>query len=244
VVSGSDWADFQKVEREILQNPSLVKTASTIQELANQAGLPPEALSETIRRWNELVEHGEDVDFARFGLGKSDYSNGASPKIATPPFYAMQAYPLTRKSMGGVAIDRQCRVLKADGAPIPGLFAVGELTGLAGINGKAALEGTFLGPCIVTGRVAAQTILEEQIPIIAGSSAHSQTCTDCHDLTTQIAERRPGYWHFEAVHRVTQERGTDCRQCHAELVPYEESRHWIHYPSLTATCFHCHTARE
>ncbi len=244
VVSGSDWADFQKVDREILQNPALVKTAPTIQELAEKAGLPSDALNETIRRWNELVDRGEDVDFARFGPGKSDYSNGASPKIVTPPFYAMQAFPLTRKSMGGVAIDRQCRVLRPEGTPIPGLFAVGELTGLAGINGKAALEGTFLGPCIVTGRVAAQTILGEQIPPLAGPTAQTQKCLDCHDLRSQIGEQRPGYWHFEAVHRVAHERGADCRQCHAELVPYEESRHRIHYPSLTATCFQCHTARE
>ena len=65
----------------------------------------------------------------------------------------MQTYPLTRKSMGGVAIDMNCQVVDNQGEPIPGLYAVGELTGLALINGKASLEGTFLGPCVMTGRV-------------------------------------------------------------------------------------------
>ena len=244
VISGSDWADFKKVDREILQNDSLVKIAATIPELAEKSGLPAENLVETVRRWNELVERGEDEDFHRFGPGRSEYSNGASPKIATPPFYAMQAFPLTRKSMGGVAIDRECRVLKQDGKPIPGLFAVGELTGLAGINGKAALEGTFLGPCIVTGRIAARTVLQQQPASHPLAADKSNRCSGCHDLPQQIAEKRPGYWHFEAVHRVVQERSTDCRQCHAELTPYDENRHRIHYPSLTATCFQCHTARE
>ena len=63
----------------------------------------------------------------------------------------------------GVAIDLECRVVDREQQPIPGLYAVGELTGLAGINGKAALEGTFLGPCIVTGRVAAR-FQNEQVP--------------------------------------------------------------------------------
>ena len=99
----------------------------------------------------------------RFGPGKPEFSNKASPKIATPPYYAMQTFPLTRKSMGGVAIDMQCRVLDNHKQVIPGLYAVGELTGLAGINGKAALEGTFLGPCIVTGRVAAREVMNQPV---------------------------------------------------------------------------------
>jgi flavocytochrome c len=243
VISGSDWADFKKVDREILQNPSLVKVANTIEELAEKSGLPKDNLVATIRRWNELVDRGVDEDFGRFGPQAGAWSNSASPKIATPPFYAMQSWPLTRKSMGGVAIDRECRVLDKQRQPIAGLFAVGELTGLALINGKAALEGTFLGPCIVTGRVAARAILDHVSPSTRAPT-ESHRCLDCHDLADELREARPGYWHFEAVHRRVLERSTDCRQCHAELTPYNEARHRIHFPSLTATCAQCHTARE
>lgn len=243
-VSGTDWGDFQRVERLILQNPELVKKAETIDELAKLAGLPAMNLLETVERYNELVALGEDKDFGRFGPGKPEFSNKASPKIATPPFYAMQTFPLTRKSMGGVAIDLQCRVLDKQRQPIPGLYAVGELAGLAGINGKSALEGTFLGPCVLTGRVAARSVLKElEIPVQREAVKQSK-CTDCHDMKRLVSQSRDGYWHFEKVHRTTEERGLDCRHCHSELTPYREDLHRINHQSLTAGCILCHTGRE
>ena len=244
VVSGTDWADFNVVERLILKNPQLVKSADTLDELARMTGLPNEKLTETIRRYNMLIEKGVDEDFDRFGPGQSDYSNSASPKIETAPFYAMQAFPLTRKSMGGVAIDLSCRVLDKKQQPIPGLFAVGELTGLAGINGKAALEGTFLGPCIVTGRVAARFLLK-QPDVTKTVPAHDDTrCATCHDIKELLSEPRSGYWHFEKVHTVALQRGTDCRHCHAELAPYREDDHHFNQQALTASCVSCHVAQE
>lgn len=243
-VSGSDWADAEKVNRLILQNPALVKQASTVAELAERSGLPARNLVETIRRYNELVERGVDEDFGRFGPGKTEFNNQASVKLQTPPFYAMQTFPLTRKSMGGVAIDLQCRVVDKQRRPIPGLYAVGELTGLALINGKAALEGTFLGPCVVTGRVAARSILERSGWERSAESVDVNRCVDCHDLESEIADPRPGYWHFEKVHTKVLAEETDCRQCHGELAPYREDDHRIDPLVLTAACMRCHTGRE
>ena len=243
VVSGTDWAEFEKVDRLILQNPELVNTADTIDELARRAGLPPERLTATLKRYNRLIQQGADKDFNRFGPGRTEFSNSASPLITTPPFYAMQAYPLTRKSMGGVAIDLKCRVLDKKRQPIPGLYAVGELTGLAGINGKAALEGTFLGPCIVTGRVAAREVSNE-LRVDPTHVATSESCIECHDIQSQLAEARPGFWHFEKSHAVTMQRGTDCRQCHAELAPYRQEQHRMNPQVLTASCVRCHVAQE
>ncbi|MDA1054748.1 MAG: FAD-dependent oxidoreductase [Planctomycetota bacterium] len=243
-VSGSDWGDFKKVEKLILQDPDLVQKADTLERLAELAGLPVNNLVETVARYNELVEQGEDADFGRFGPGKREFSNRASGKIATPPFYAMQTFPLTRKSMGGVAIDLQCRVLDKQKQPIPGLYAVGELTGLAGINGKAALEGTFLGPCIVTGRVAASSLLKElEVPTRTADLGESR-CTACHDIPRLLSQAREGYWHFEKVHRATEERGLDCRHCHSELTPFRDDDHRINRQSLTASCVLCHVAQE
>ena len=76
------------------------------------------------------------MDFQAFGEKMSPKSR----PIDTPPFYAAQFFPLTRKSMGGVLVDLDCRVLDKSGRVVPGLFAVGEVTGFGGINGKAALE--------------------------------------------------------------------------------------------------------
>jgi succinate dehydrogenase/fumarate reductase flavoprotein subunit len=244
IVSGTDWGDFKKVDTLILQNPNLVKKADTLEQLAELAGLPVTNLVGTVARYNELVELGDDKDFGRFGPGKPEFSNKASPKIAIPPYYAMQTFPLTRKSMGGVAIDLRCRVLDKGKRPIPGLYAVGELTGLAGINGKAALEGTFLGPCIVTGRVAARSLLKElgvsPLPAPTGESR----CTSCHDIPESLAQAREGYWHFERVHRATTDRSIDCRHCHTEMTPYRADDHRIHWQSLSASCVLCHVAQE
>ena len=242
-ISGSDWADFKKVERLVLNNRELVKTANTIEELAQQAGLPPNNLKSTIERYNELVEEGRDKDFGRFGPRRSEYNNTASPSIKTPPFYAMQTWPLTRKSMGGVVIDRECRVTDKQGQPIPGLYAVGELTGLALINGKAALEGTFLGPCIVTGRVAARSIAGIPQPAIAPRDS-TERCKSCHDVKSLIEHPRPGFWHFEQAHKEAMERKLDCLQCHAELAPFRDGYHRMNPHSLTETCARCHVAQE
>ncbi len=243
VVSGSDWADFNKVEKLILNNPQLVASADTIQELAAKVGLPPTNLVETIRRYNMLVEQGQDQDFGRFGPEQPN-AEPMSPKIETPPFYAMQTFPLTRKSMGGVAIDLKCQVLDKNRQPIPGLYAVGELTGLAGINGKAALEGTFLGPCVVTGRVAARSVLGELGVTRGETTADVIGCSTCHDMESLLAEPRPGYWHFEKVHGKILERRIDCRQCHPELAPYRLEGHHINHQALAASCVRCHVAQE
>ncbi|MCA9025663.1 MAG: FAD-dependent oxidoreductase [Planctomycetaceae bacterium] len=249
VVSGSDWSDFKKVERLILDNPALVKKADTIEELARLAGLPPENLIETIERYNHLVDSGRDDDFGRFGPDRTEYNNTASPKINTPPYYAMQSWPLTRKSMGGVAVDRECRVTDRKGTPIPGLYAVGELTGLVGINGKAALEGTFLGPCILTGRVAARSILaHSEIPFNIDTPqtvpSSTERCADCHDIESMIETPREGYWHFEQAHRRVLQQELNCLQCHAELAPYDEDHHRIDRLALTSTCTGCHAGEE
>jgi len=75
---------------------------------------------------------------------------------ANGPLIAVKLSILTRKSLGGLATDLDARVLDADGAPIPGLYAAGEVAGFGGggMHGYRALEGTFLGGCLFSGRVA------------------------------------------------------------------------------------------
>jgi flavocytochrome c len=157
----SGWNE-EAIETKLFDNPQaseVVKSAPTIKALAVAAGLPADTLDETVRRWNEMVAAGRDTDFGRIGTSRSSWAH--PPKIEKPPYYAVRFVPLTRKSMGGVVIDLSCRVLDAAGRPIPGLYAVGELTGLAGVNGKCTLEGTFLGASILTGRVAGRAALAE-----------------------------------------------------------------------------------
>ena len=66
---------------------------------------------------------------------------------------------LTRKTLGGLQTDLSSRMLGADGAAIPGLYAAGEVAGFGGggYHGYNALEGTFLGGCIFSGRAAGRS---------------------------------------------------------------------------------------
>ncbi|MFT4232768.1 MAG: FAD-binding dehydrogenase [Leucobacter sp.] len=75
---------------------------------------------------------------------------------AAGPLIAVQLHVLTRKTLGGIQTDLDSRALGADGAPIPGLYAAGEAAGFGGggVHGANALEGTFLGGCLFSGRAA------------------------------------------------------------------------------------------
>jgi predicted oxidoreductase len=70
---------------------------------------------------------------------------------------------LTRKSLGGLETDLSSRVLGHDGAPVPGLFAAGEVAGFGGggMHGYRSLEGTFLGGCLFSGRAAGRAVAAE-----------------------------------------------------------------------------------
>ena len=69
---------------------------------------------------------------------------------------------LTRKSLGGLETDLQGRVMTPGGAPLSGLYAAGEVAGFGGggYHGYRALEGTFLGGCIFSGRTAGRAIAQ------------------------------------------------------------------------------------
>ncbi|GLQ95593.1 FAD-binding dehydrogenase [Dyella mobilis] len=72
------------------------------------------------------------------------------------PLIAVRLNILTRKTLGGLETDLQARVLAHDGQPLPGLYAAGEAAGFGGggLHGYRALEGSFLGGCLFSGRVA------------------------------------------------------------------------------------------
>jgi predicted oxidoreductase len=72
------------------------------------------------------------------------------------PLVAVRCHILTRKTLGGLETDLQGRVLRIDGQPLPGVYAAGEAAGFGGggQHGYRALEGTFLGGCLFSGRVA------------------------------------------------------------------------------------------
>ncbi len=76
------------------------------------------------------------------------------------PLIAVRLHILTRKTLGGLQTDLSGRVLELSGEPVPGLYAAGEIAGFGGggMHGYNALEGTFLGGCIFSGRVAGRSV--------------------------------------------------------------------------------------
>jgi predicted oxidoreductase len=78
---------------------------------------------------------------------------------ANGPLIAVRLHVLTRKTLGGLQTDLESRMVGADGRVVPGLFAAGEVAGFGGggYHGYNALEGTFLGGCIFSGRAAGRS---------------------------------------------------------------------------------------
>jgi predicted oxidoreductase len=148
------YRDGDKVRRdkvqELLDNSPYIKKANTLAELARKIEVDMESFLSTMERYDKAFDDGLERE-PEFGK-----SLKLSKKFDTPPYYAVQLFPLARKNFGGVKTDLQCRVLNKYFEPIPGLYAAGEVAGMAGghINGKAGLEGTMLGPSIFSGRVA------------------------------------------------------------------------------------------
>ena len=159
-----------------------LKQADTVEGLAEKIGVPPGALRATIERWNGFVDKGVDEDFNR---GAREYDkwlgdpfhqpNPSLGRIDKPPYYAVEVVPganLTGSgdpgtivsvetvvgdvsTYGGVITDKEARVLRADGSPIPGLYATGVST--ASVMGAVYPgAGASIGPSLTFGYVAAK----------------------------------------------------------------------------------------
>ena len=168
------------VQRLIRECPEDIVVADTLEELMERMDeknlyglrLDRAQMEATIRHWDVMIARGPAFynddqlrRIANFRAYRGDrvrtcnFQAILNPKAG--PLIAIREFILARKSLGGIQTDLQCRVLRAaDEQRIPGLYAVGEAAGFGGggIHGKGSLEGTFLGGCILTGRVAGQSI--------------------------------------------------------------------------------------
>ena len=237
-VRGAPWLNRDTVRTEILDNPLLTTQADTIEELAIKAGLPAHGLSTSVQVWNRMVDVGADFQFQRFSA--SNRARGIQ-SLSKAPYYAIRMYPLTRKSMGGPAINLEAQVLDTNNQPITGLFAAGELTGVAGINGSHGGSGTFLGPSVLTGRIAGKAAAARANKVSrkgAGYSVDAQT----KNVFSPAPESSglPGYWHFDAAHALVRERGYSCDTCHNETTPMLTADTRAAMLTRLNTCTRCH----
>lgn len=153
----------------------IVKSAQTIEELAEQMNVPVENLVETVERFNTFARNGRDEDFLR---GDSAYDNYyGDPTLKNPnlaeltnaPFYALALYPGDIGTKGGLVVDEHARVVRADGTAIEGLYASGNCS--ASIMGETYPgPGATLGPGMTLSYIAtthmAKAANKEQLTLL------------------------------------------------------------------------------
>ena len=132
----------------------LTVKADTIEEMASEIGVPPEALKDTVDRYNKGVDAGEEPEYGRDTVAGGV---GSIMKIDTPPFYAYTSKSLLPGTYGGIVVDEDMHVLTRQGR-IPGLYAAGELVG--GFHGASYMSGSAVGKAIIFGRIAGRNAAE------------------------------------------------------------------------------------
>ena len=159
----SGWGGRPSSEEQILNfipgaleepkgvTPGLIDThkADTLEELAEQLGIPADALIASVERYNELCEKGVDEDFAKNPMYLKP--------ITTPPFYGVHQWMRVTAICGGVQVNGNYQVIDGNGDPIEGLWAVGFGAGdLCGdVDWSFYLGGLSNGSCMTSGRYAA-----------------------------------------------------------------------------------------
>jgi predicted oxidoreductase len=174
------FGNKELVQRLIRECPDDIVVAGTLEQLMDRMDekslygyrLDRANMDAAIRSWDDMIARGPAFHnddqlrrIANFRAYRGDRIRicNFQPILdaGALPLIAIREFILARKSLGGIQTDLQGRVLRAgDGQPIPGLYAVGEAAGFGGggIHGKGSLEGTFLGGCILTGRVVGRSL--------------------------------------------------------------------------------------
>lgn len=149
--------------------------AQTVSELAGKIGVPADALSATIERFNAFAREGNDADFAR---GESAYDRYyGDPTLRNPnidvldkaPYYAFRIEVGDLGTKGGLVTDEHGRVLRGDGSAVRGLYATGNVSASV-MGNEYAGPGATIGPSIVFGYVAAR---HAAAGVAAAPPAHS-----------------------------------------------------------------------
>jgi uncharacterized protein len=157
---------FVNQGRDFLVGASIPELAGKMNQLTGERLIDGQALeAEVIARDREIDnKYGKDsqimaIRAARKYIGDRLIRVAKPHKLLDPaagPLIAVRLWILTRKTLGGLETDLSGRVLQAGGTPLPGLYAAGEVAGFGGggVHGYRALEGTFLGGCLFSGRIA------------------------------------------------------------------------------------------
>ncbi len=146
-------AESPSVKLDRLFETEVLTEYATLQDMAAAHDIPLEALQATIDDFNAAVDAGEDLEFGR-------YMPDDQLKTGEAPFYAVRVAPKIHHTMGGLGINADAQALDlASNAPIPGLYAAGEVTG--GVHGASRLGSCAIADCLVFGRIAGRNAAAE-----------------------------------------------------------------------------------
>jgi predicted oxidoreductase len=145
---------------------TLDELVAMMNKLTDEPLLDPQGIRDQIEARDRQIANPYSKDAqvqgirnSRRYLGDRIARTAAPHRILDPdagPLIGVKLHILTRKTLGGIQTDLFSRALGADGTPIDGLYAAGEVAGFGGggVHGYNALEGTFLGGCLFSGRAA------------------------------------------------------------------------------------------
>ncbi|WP_102377521.1 FAD-dependent oxidoreductase [Raoultibacter timonensis] len=146
----TQYGDWTTIVPDGVENGWVYK-ADTIEDLAEQMGVPADAFAATVKRYNELAEGDYDYepDFGKLGYKVKP--------IAKAPFYAIPRHASVLTTLSGLEVNADMQVLGEDGKPIEGLYAAGNNSGnfFGGVYQKMSTPGMSVGRAFLTGRVAA-----------------------------------------------------------------------------------------
>ena len=132
----------------LIPEGNTVFAASTLAEVAKQAGVDSEGLLATINAYNEAVTIGEDIEFGRPASSMMSFQGDK--------YYIVKTCPYVMLTKGGPVMNTQAQTLNAQSEPIPGLYQCGELVGGGNIGGSANIGGLANTICVVWGRIAGE----------------------------------------------------------------------------------------
>jgi predicted oxidoreductase len=157
---------FVNQGRDFLVGGSIADLAGKMNQLVGERLIDAQALEAEVAARDREIDNnfGKDAQVMAIRAARR-YIGDRLIRVAKPhkltdsdagPLIAVRLWILTRKTLGGLETDLSARVLQAGGTPLPGLYAAGEVAGFGGggVHGYRALEGTFLGGCLFSGRVA------------------------------------------------------------------------------------------
>ena len=157
---------FMEKGADFIVERNIADLAKRMNTLSGEDLIDAAELERTIRARDREIDNAYSKDAQVTAIrGARNYLGDRLIRVAKPhrildpaagPLIAVKLWILTRKTLGGLETDLSARVLKADGSALGNVFAAGEVAGFGGggMHGYRALEGTFLGGCIFSGRVA------------------------------------------------------------------------------------------